>query len=278
MQEMSGHKGGKPGVGGKEFQKALEALPLSLSGSSSKPSAVLATFTPDTKTMSLAQANKDEGNVQFKAQEIDGAIKAYKIVVKLLSPEGMVPQERHAGRELLLSGYLNLAQCALKNEEWYSTIEHSTRALTFQPGNGKTLYRRGRARLHIETRLEEAKADFLAAAKLDPQNAAIRERLEECKKKLKDARTKQLPIERSSLEPAKKFEFAFNEAKNRNSQTGRAGEPSSSLAATSARSASSPKAKAVASPKAKAPASPKAKAAAGTLHLIHTIDDFVDCP
>ena len=63
-----------------------------------------------------------------------------------------------------------------------AALENAEKALLIDPSSVKGLLRRGQARLRIPpVDVEAAKADLLAAAKLDPRNRDIRDELERLK-------------------------------------------------------------------------------------------------
>ncbi|KAK3233345.1 hypothetical protein CYMTET_56350 [Cymbomonas tetramitiformis] len=105
--------------------------------------------------------------------------------------------EEHA--KLQLSCFLNIALCRLKTEEWMKVTDAATEALRIDERNPKALFRRGTAYLRRSQEpggnglwLEEAKADLLAAAKIEPKNKDIRVELEAATTALKQQRALQL--------------------------------------------------------------------------------------
>ena len=83
--------------------------------------------------------------------------------------------EKEQVNELKVSCNLNLAMVHLKLDNYGDAISHASAVLDIegQGENVKALYRRGCAR-HKYGMLDEAKADLLKAAKLDPKNKAVR--------------------------------------------------------------------------------------------------------
>eukprot|EP00854_Cymbomonas_tetramitiformis_P002496 gene2496-3240_t len=87
----------------------------------------------------------------------------------------------------------------LKTEEWMKVTDAATEALRIDERNPKALFRRGTAYLRRSQEpggnglwLEEAKADLLAAAKIEPKNKDIRVELEAATTALKQQRALQL--------------------------------------------------------------------------------------
>lgn len=72
--------------------------------------------------------------------------------------------------------YLNLAACYLHatHEDLGKVIENADLALAIHPDNAKALYRGGRAHL-LRDDLDAAKTKLTRAAKLQPNDRAIRE-------------------------------------------------------------------------------------------------------
>ena len=81
---------------------------------------------------------------------------------------------------LRLSCQLNEAQMCLKREEWAAAAAVCTSVLEREPENVKALFRRGTARAK-SAEYAAARADLLAASKLDPKSKEIREAFTACK-------------------------------------------------------------------------------------------------
>jgi len=102
---------------------------------------------------------------------------------------GILPRDE-ANEEVLklsLSLHLNLAMAALQLKDFEGVIQATEEVLKSQPENAKALYRRGLA-YEAQGRIQPAASDMLKAAKLEPQNAGIRKKYEELKKKVLELR------------------------------------------------------------------------------------------
>ena len=136
-----------------------------------------------------AKEAKTRGNGLVKIGDYATASAAYREALMLLQPA-----QTHAGDvELLREGaqlraacLLNLSQCFLKLDDPAAAARHATDALDLEPSSCKALYRRAQAHLASGS-LPEAKDDLLAALQREPQNREVRERLEECRKRLQEA-------------------------------------------------------------------------------------------
>lgn len=127
---------------------------------------------------------KERGNRLTTESEFAKAQEAYREALGVLRAlKGTELKLLTARNKLKLSCLLNLAHCDTKMEEFASAIKHASEALEIDPASCKALFRRGVARLSFGL-LREAREDFLEASRLDPQNADIRVRLEECKQRL----------------------------------------------------------------------------------------------
>ena len=82
-------------------------------------------------------------------------------------------------RALLLSCWLNAAQCALKLEEWYGARDAAGKALALDGASVKALFRRGRALMALGE-FGAAKGDLREANRLDPKSREVREAWEAC--------------------------------------------------------------------------------------------------
>ncbi|XP_015180137.1 PREDICTED: aryl-hydrocarbon-interacting protein-like 1 [Polistes dominula] len=127
-------------------------------------------MTEDEKLKSVPEL-KEKGNIFYKNQNYDIASEMYAKAIGIL--EQLMLAEKPNDEEWLMLNkmkvplLLNYSQCKLKNEEYYSVIEHCTTVLKTDPDNVKALYRRGKA--YIGT-WDEDKAikDLKRVAELDP--------------------------------------------------------------------------------------------------------------
>ncbi len=102
---------------------------------------------------------------------------------------GMSAETRQAleaeSNKVKLGCYLNAALCQLKLDDGKRAVAAADEALKIEPASAKAVYRRAQGRF-ICGELEEAKADCLKAAKLDPKSRDIRTTLAAITAALKD--------------------------------------------------------------------------------------------
>lgn len=141
--------------------------------------------------LAYGRAKKAEGTEKFGAKSWALAAAAYDDAADYVGEltEGGGDDDDGAGKgagdeaKALLSSCLgNAAQCYINMADYSSAIGNCTKVLAKEPDNVKALYRRGLSRIKIGV-LDLAKADLLAAYKLDPENKAVKQEL----KHLKDA-------------------------------------------------------------------------------------------
>mmetsp|Transcript_110150 Transcript_110150/g.310579 ORF Transcript_110150/g.310579 Transcript_110150/m.310579 type:complete len:649 (-) Transcript_110150:91-2037(-) len=179
--------------------------------------------------MSRATALKEEGNALLKTGDLEKAIEKYEQgagifrFVECVRPDwrnddgsykGIEDQwlrvdeealrgdteEPQEARKLVASCYLNIALAAQKQERWEVMIEACTEVLEkVDDSNTKALFRRAQARVApmtaLDTDQDAAIADLTDAARLAPQDKAIRELLA----KLKAERQAQRKADRSQF-------------------------------------------------------------------------------
>lgn len=154
----------------------------------------------EVERLKRAEQAKATGNNFVHSGDFSSARRAYQEALSLLRtgfvnglsdvPEGVKAEVSNTTLELVrsanqlrLSCLLNLAQCDLKLGDHKAAEQNACEALDLDSTNCKALYRRGVARL-VSGDLPEAKADLAKASQLDPRNAEIRRKLEECQNKL----------------------------------------------------------------------------------------------
>lgn len=138
----------------------------------------------EAQKLTRAGEAKDRGNELFKASDFAQAQESYREALNILRGwTGSDLEDLRTRNKLRLSCLLNITQCDLKLEEFTTAVQHATEALSIEPKNCKALYRRGLAHMSSGG-LEEARTDLLEASRLDPQNAEVRSRLAECKRKM----------------------------------------------------------------------------------------------
>jgi len=138
----------------------------------------------EAQRLDRASQAKERGNCFFKDSEYSKARAAYNEALQVLSAwRGSNLEQLRQRNQLRISCLLNITQCDLRLEDFLEASRHASEVIDIDPDNCKAIYRRGIA--HMSTGdLDEAKADLLAASKLDPHNAEIRLRLKECKDKI----------------------------------------------------------------------------------------------
>lgn len=85
---------------------------------------------------------------------------------------------------------LNYSLCMIKLKKYSDAVDHASVVLGVQPDNVKALYRRGQAHLERGRDIDSALADLTKAHALQPDNDAIKNLLQRCKREVA-AKTKQ---------------------------------------------------------------------------------------
>jgi cyclophilin family peptidyl-prolyl cis-trans isomerase len=151
--------------------------------------------------LAAAESHKGEGNAAFLKGEVDAAMEAYRQALRFVDSLGATGEtdfndqveseaDKAQLRALKVAVNSNLAACLLKRQLWQEAAAKATDAISADAGHSKSLFRRGTARLHLGE-FEAAKADLLAAAKLEPANKAIRDELEKAKQQADAAKAKE---------------------------------------------------------------------------------------
>eukprot|EP00929_Paragymnodinium_shiwhaense_P023092 TRINITY_DN14543_c0_g1_i1.p1 TRINITY_DN14543_c0_g1~~TRINITY_DN14543_c0_g1_i1.p1 ORF type:complete len:796 (+),score=314.25 TRINITY_DN14543_c0_g1_i1:83-2389(+) len=155
--------------------------------------------------MKLAQKNKEEGNVVFKAGNLDDAAARYQRALQHINKFFMLdvsPEEKEEANALCLSIQLNLAQVFLKQaqqtekdsgkekaEAIYKKAKAACdEALKVDENNVKAKFRKASALERLGS-MEEAAKEVKAALKVEPENADLlkfKERLDKWDKAQKD--------------------------------------------------------------------------------------------
>ena len=144
---------------------------------------------PVTERLARGESLKDAGNEKFRAKEWARALDQYDAAWKMVKElDGKEPPEvfedvQTLMNKLALSLDLNRAAACNKLEKWTEAIKYATNALKRDSSNTKAYFRRGFARVRRGL-LEKAKADFLAAIKLDPKNKQALKELQRVKVRL----------------------------------------------------------------------------------------------
>ena len=137
------------------------------------------------EALAEAATLKAKGTDAFKGGAWAEARGAYERAAGLLAEReegwgGEAPLEDDSpARALLLSCWLNAAQCALKLEEWYGARDAAGKALALDGASVKALFRRGRALMALGE-FGAAKGDLREANRLDPKSREVREAWEAC--------------------------------------------------------------------------------------------------
>ncbi|KAI9995225.1 hypothetical protein PInf_012275 [Phytophthora infestans] len=160
-------------------------------------------FSPKVKEMwemdaeeKIAEATKlkAKGTEQYKAKQFDAAAATYTLAASYMEDMyDVADEDKKSMKQLQTTCFLNAAMAYLKVEDYSEAVTVATKALNNDPSNVKALYRRGVGRMHTND-LERAKEDLLAAGKLEPANREVRREFEVLKKKMKDARQKEMSV------------------------------------------------------------------------------------
>ncbi|PFH33404.1 peptidyl-prolyl cis-trans isomerase [Besnoitia besnoiti] len=141
--------------------------------------------------LEAANQEKERGNDAFKKGAFAEAASNYREGLDFFDyVDNWSDEERAQQKRLELPLRLNLASCYNRLGQYTEAIEETTKALAIDSESSKAWFRRGVARMAVGL-LDEARRDFVQAAKLDPKNVEIRRELEKCKKKLEDIRQKE---------------------------------------------------------------------------------------
>ena len=149
--------------------------------------------------MQTIENGKAEATRLFRDKNFEHACTKYEEVASLAreltgadSDDEDVPpsgSECSIARELQLKCLLNAALCHIKLSRWNCADKVASEALIIDANNTKGLFRRGKAR-HALKRLDAAKADLLAAAKLEPKNKEVHRELVAVQNDIKSNRAK----------------------------------------------------------------------------------------
>ena len=132
---------------------------------------------------------KDKGTEKFKSGDYKGAIKDYKRAACLAYTDPL--EGDHA--DVFVKCWSNCAICYIKEKSWSDVIYSCNTILEYHEDsktNIKVFYRRGLAEMHIDN-LDEAKADLMAAYKIDSKNTDVCKAIKELKAKISDAKKKE---------------------------------------------------------------------------------------
>eukprot|EP00947_MAST-08B_sp_MAST-8B-sp1_P004293 g4293.t1 len=132
---------------------------------------------------------KAKGNAAFKAGDMAAAADLYEEAASYLEqlddPMGdeAEAEEKLEGdiKALQISLFNNGCVAKIKLSDFGAAIQDATKALEIDPKNVKALWKRGEARMKFGL-LKAARADVLAACKLEPKNKTLRKALADVKK------------------------------------------------------------------------------------------------
>lgn len=129
----------------------------------------------DAEKLAEAELLKANGTEAFKAKRFAEAQDSYAQAAELISAPYVSPAGKEAhSSQLLVSCWLNEAQCYLLMKEWEGADTACSNVLVDEPQNVKALFRRGKARIELGD-FGGAKTDLREANKLDPKNKEVRE-------------------------------------------------------------------------------------------------------
>ncbi|XP_021889647.1 70 kDa peptidyl-prolyl isomerase-like isoform X2 [Carica papaya] len=117
---------------------------------------------------------KEEGNLLFKSEKYQRAVKKYDKAADYVSEDGSFgDDELKQVKALRVSCWLNGAACSLKLKDFREAIKLCSRVLDIEFYNVKALYRRAQA--YMETSdLVSAELDIKKALEADPQNREVK--------------------------------------------------------------------------------------------------------
>jgi peptidylprolyl isomerase len=129
--------------------------------------------------LSEASRLKAEGTEAFKAGKWAQAQPLYAEAAGWVEYDDDFVEEstKAEAGALVISCWLNEAQCCLKLQDWAGAISASSSVLRKDGENVKALYRRGLANTKLQN-FEMGRQDLKRAATLDPKSREIREALE----------------------------------------------------------------------------------------------------
>lgn len=141
-----------------------------------------------------AEKMKAAGTSLFKEKRFEEAAAQYEQAAEFAVDEGISGDDiPEAERPLYVSCFGNAAMCYIKLKSWPDAIRTCDQVLGIDAEstqNIKALYRRGVARLHLGL-FKEAKADLMAAYKIDNANKDVRKALKQLKEASAAAKKKE---------------------------------------------------------------------------------------
>jgi FK506-binding protein 4/5 len=134
----------------------------------------------------LAMCHKERGVELYRSGRNRDAFlrfsKALKLLITIIPVESdTAAQQRDEDVCLRVMLCNNIASCHLQCKNYCHVIEMCNKVLFLEPNNVKALFRRAVA--YMETQeFDQAKKDFNQVQRLEPENAAARDKLQELKK------------------------------------------------------------------------------------------------
>eukprot|EP01124_Arcella_intermedia_P011256 TRINITY_DN17673_c0_g1_i1.p1 TRINITY_DN17673_c0_g1~~TRINITY_DN17673_c0_g1_i1.p1 ORF type:complete len:390 (-),score=98.52 TRINITY_DN17673_c0_g1_i1:61-1230(-) len=135
--------------------------------------------------LSVALRRKTEGNALFNDQHYALALKKYDNALSLFKYSSDDKEHKKEIDQLKVDCHLNSAAVDLKRGLLVASIQHCNKALEIDSANVKALWRRGVAQMQNGD-WEIAKKDFESGLQLDPENKALKNSLQQLKKKMAD--------------------------------------------------------------------------------------------
>nr|CAG4651991.1 EOG090X09NR [Triops cancriformis] len=125
----------------------------------------------DTEKLESLDALKEKGNRFFSSKEFEKARGKYELALGLIEQLQLKEkpgEEDWKKLDAMKNPFLlNLSQCNLYLQDYYSVIQHCTDVLSRDPDNVKAVFRRGKAYAEV-WEVAKAKADFHQALQRDP--------------------------------------------------------------------------------------------------------------
>jgi len=142
---------------------------------------------------------KEQGNSLFRKGKYEEAIRKYEAGNSAVPnaedlKESTLPEAEKEGakaeaRKTQVACLVNVAACKLKLDDFKGAIQASDTALEVDKDNFKAFFRRAQARLKLGD-IDEAKADLVAAGKIDPKSREVRVELDKIKKKMAENKSR----------------------------------------------------------------------------------------
>jgi FK506-binding protein 4/5 len=149
--------------------------------------------------LTSAQSFKDKGTAYFKQQKYELAVKFYSKVIYYLGPPDSESFGTDERGQVLLAGYLNLAQTYLKLDKPFDAIKNCELALQIDSTSVKARYRKGLAHMKCKE-FDVAIELFKQVIESDPNNRAALKELAACTSLIKTSKAKERNTFRNMFE------------------------------------------------------------------------------